>query len=55
MHNWIQTWIYNAFEAHCAENHNAEFEACRDPRCRRAYLVERLLRRWLYGEENHDG
>jgi len=44
----LQMWIWHAFAAHCKQRHNAEFEVCRNPRCRRAAFVERVLYRWLY-------
>lgn len=35
--------IADAFKRHCAENHNADFEACDDPQCKAAYELEFLL------------
>jgi hypothetical protein len=32
--------IANAFEKHISENHNADFEVCKNPECELAYALE---------------
>ena len=37
------TIIAEAFERHCKENHQADYEVCDDLTCQAAYALERLL------------
>jgi len=48
MRNVVQAFIYQAYARHLVERHNAEFEVCRQFRCRVAAAVERTLYTWLY-------
>ena len=50
MRDLIQRWIWRAFVRHCRDLHNADFEACSDPLCLLAWLVEWGLYSWLYPE-----
>jgi len=36
------TIIAEAFERHCTENHQADYEVCPDLTCQAAYALERL-------------
>ena len=36
-------YISQAFERHCKELHNADFEVCEDEQCRCAVELERIL------------
>lgn len=35
--------IHAAFDRHCRENHNADYEACQDAQCRSAFALEEQL------------
>ena len=37
------TIIAEAFERHCKENHQADYEVCQDLTCQAAYALERLF------------
>ena len=54
MRDLIQRWIYRAFEGHCGDLHNADFEVCSNPRCWLAWQVEWRLYFWLYAGEAED-
>lgn len=36
------TIIAEAFDRHCKEHHQADYEVCTDPLCEAAYALERL-------------
>ena len=53
MEDLVCDLIYIAFDQHCLDGHNADFEVCDDPRCLRAYSLEVAYHRrqeWMDGE-----
>jgi len=48
MKRLIQSFVYWAFDRHCAAHHDGGFEVCRNPVCRLAQWVEQAVYHWLY-------